>query len=82
MAHFVAKQEWPHITESLRKVLEKLPDYEQDRIAQHFLALIAKDEEDWDAAFSHSKEKLEKLRNDALKAFLSGETQPLDPEKL
>jgi hypothetical protein len=82
MPHFVANDEGPRMTDSLRKALARLPSYEQDRIAQYLLDLIAKDEADWDAAFAGSGDKLDKLRNEALKAFHAGETRLLDPEKL
>lgn len=82
MANTVANNESPRMTESLRQALERLPDYEQDRVARYLLDLVAKDEADWESDFSQSKDKLEKLKNEALEAFLAGETRPLNPEKL
>jgi hypothetical protein len=68
--------------EDLRKVVEQLPDSEQEKLAQFLLRQIAEDEERWESAFAASPEKLRKLGDEALKAFLSGETLPLDPDKL
>jgi hypothetical protein len=68
--------------EALRKVLEQMPDAEQERLAEFLIRQAAQDEEQWEAAFAQSPEKLRKLGDEALKAYLSGESIALDPEKL
>jgi hypothetical protein len=70
------------MTEKLKKALEQLPEYEQDRIGQYLLDLLEKDEAAWDAALAASPEKLFRLRDEARDAYFKGETKPLDPEKL
>ncbi len=67
--------------EDLRKVLERLPDAEQEKLAQFLVRQIAQEEEQWESAFAKSPDKLRKLGDEALRAYLSGETLPLDPEK-
>jgi hypothetical protein len=70
------------ISAKLRNVLEQIPEYEQDLLAEKLEAMLAADEAAWGAAFSDSSDKLEKLGDEALKAIHSGSTKPLDPEKL
>ena len=70
------------VREDLRKVLEQLPDAEQEKLAQFLVREMAQDEEQWESAFAGSPDKLRKLGDEALRAYLSGETLPLDPDKL
>jgi hypothetical protein len=81
---FVDKQSHTHprLTERLWYALEQFPEHEQDRLAEFLLGLLANDEALWDAAFAQSGGKLQKLRDEALKAHQTGETRLLDPEKL
>ena len=72
-------------TELLRRAFaeagEKLPDYEQDAIAEWLLAAIAADAE-WDTVLAASPDKLERLADRALKAYQAGDVETLDPSKL
>jgi hypothetical protein len=70
------------MNDKLRKVLEQLTDAEQEQLAQFLLRQMEQDEEKWESAFAESPDKLRKLGDEALQAYLSGETLPLDPEKL
>ena len=62
--------------------IEQIPDAEQEQLAKFLVRQMAQDEEQWESAFAGSPDKLRKLGDEALKAYLSGETLPLDPEKL
>jgi hypothetical protein len=70
------------VNDKLRKVLEQLTDAEQELLAQFLLRRMEQDDEQWESAFAGSPDKLRKLGDEALQAYLSGETLPLDPEKL
>jgi hypothetical protein len=57
--------------------LQKLPETEQDRVAEWLLAEI-EDERRWDEAFANSSDVLEKLAFEALEELRAGRTKPLD----
>jgi len=61
--------------------LTKLPDDQQDNVAQWILAELA-DEERWDALFARSQQTLAILAKRALANHRSGQTQDLDPDML
>ncbi len=63
------------------EVAEKLPDFEQDALAESLLAAIEADAQ-WEATLSSSRDKLERLADRALKAYQAGDTELLDPKKL
>jgi hypothetical protein len=72
------------MTKLLEKALsevQKLPEFEQDRVAEWLLAEI-EDERRWDEAFANSTDVLEKLALEALEELRTGRTKPLDPDKL
>jgi len=61
---------------------EKLPEYEQDAIAQSLLAAIAADAR-WDDILSDPAEtKAERLADRALQAYQAGYVELLDHKKL
>ncbi len=62
---------------------DKLPDFEQDILAEWLLAAIKSDAQ-WDTLLSspQDKDKLERLADRALKAYKAGDVEPLDPNKL
>ena len=70
-------------TELLKKAFseaaEKLPDFEQDALADWVLKMIAADAE-WDAPLS--EDKLGRLADRALDAYKRGDVELLDPKKL
>ncbi len=76
----------PTMTKLLKKAFEKvseeLPDHEQDEIARTLLKVIEQDERHWDAVFSQSLPKLERLAKKALADYELGLSEPLDIEKL
>jgi hypothetical protein len=68
--------------EKLKKALDLIPEHEQDQLGQYLLEMIGNDEKAWDVAFGQSLDKLKKLGDEALRDFRSGETLPLNPDKL
>jgi hypothetical protein len=70
------------LKKAFAKVSEELPDHEQDEIARTLLKVIEQDERHWEAAFSQSLPKLERLAKKALADYESGLSEPLDVEKL
>ena len=67
--------------ERLSEVEEKLPEFEQDALAESLLAMIATDA-GWDDLLSKSEDKLERLADRALEAYKRGDIELLDPKKL
>lgn len=63
------------------EVEEKLPEFEQDALAESLLAMIATDA-GWDDLLSKSEDKLERLADRALEAYKRGDIELLDPKKL
>jgi hypothetical protein len=70
-------------TELLKRAFEqvaKLPDFEQDALAEKLLALAAADA-GWDDLLVNSQDQLARLADRALQAKRS-DIEPLDPDKL
>ena len=59
----------------------KLPDPEQDVLAERLLAELA-DDQTWDSAFAGSQDKLARLAAEALAEHGAGLTQELEPDRL
>ena len=59
----------------------KLPEPEQEVLAARLLAELA-GEDDFDRAIERSSDKLAILAREALAEYHSGQTEPLDPERL
>ena len=59
----------------------KLPEPEQEVLASRLLAELAA-EDDFDRAIARSSDKLAALTREALAEYRSGQTEPLDPERL
>ena len=59
----------------------KLPDDEQDALAQAVLAELAS-ERRWDELFAGSTDVLSELAEEALAEHRAGRTKPLDPDRL
>ena len=59
----------------------KLPDSEQDVLAERLLAELADDQE-WDRAFAGSQNKLARLAAEALAGHEAGLTQELEADRL
>jgi hypothetical protein len=60
---------------------EKLPDQEQDALADWLLAEL-ESERRWELAFSGSRDALDRLAEEALAEHRAGLTQELNPETL
>lgn len=72
------------MTELLTKAISevsKLPAQEQDALASLILAEI-QSEKRWDEQFARSADQLGKMADEALKDYLEGKTEPLDPDKI
>lgn len=72
------------MTELLEKAFTeaaKLPDEDQDSLANWIMNLLAS-EQLWDKAFAKSADKLSQLANEALAHYRAGLTEELDPDKL
>ena len=59
----------------------KLPEHEQDALANFLLAELAS-ERRWTRAFADSQDLLSQLADEALAEHRAGDTQELDPEAL
>ena len=59
----------------------KLPEPEQDALAEAIRAEI-RAEEEWDKAFAGSQDELERLADEALADHRAGDTKGLDPDKM
>jgi hypothetical protein len=59
----------------------KLPDDDQDALAEAVLAELAS-ERRWDELFASSSELLSELAEEALSEHRAGRTKPLDPDRL
>jgi hypothetical protein len=88
MGTAVAGEKFAHMTELLRKAVEKMcetfPDYEQDAFATWMLDALDSEEPKWEALLSSpaGSAKLEKLVSKARKQIKAGLVKPLDPEDL
>jgi hypothetical protein len=60
---------------------EKLPEFEQDALAEWLLATIAADAQ-WDELLSKSEDKLGRLADRALEAYQRGDVELFDHQKL
>ncbi|MEO8287639.1 MAG: hypothetical protein ABI670_14520 [Chloroflexota bacterium] len=72
------------MTELLQEAFEeasKLPQEEQDAMAQWILAELAS-ERKWDEAFASSSDILAQLADAALEDYEQGRTTPIEPDKL
>ncbi|MGB8983417.1 MAG: hypothetical protein WCC12_16215 [Anaerolineales bacterium] len=66
------------------KMIEQLPESDQERVAEHLREYLAEleDEEKWDAAFSKSQDKLVYAAREARKQIAEGKSEPMDAEEL
>lgn len=72
------------MTASLEKAFAeaaKLPENEQDELAEWILRELAS-EQRWNQAFAASADVLARLADEALAEHRAGRTLPLDPEEL
>jgi ferritin-like protein len=72
------------MTKLLEKAFDetaKLPDDEQDALAQAVLAELVS-ERRWDELFAGSTDVLSELAEEALAEHRAGRTKPLDPDRL
>lgn len=72
------------MTKALEEALKeasKLPEADQDALAEAILAEI-RSEDAWEKAFAASQDVLARLADEALEEHRSGCTRPLDPKTL
>ncbi len=69
---------------TILKMIEQLPESEQDRVVEHLREYLAEleDEETWNAAFSKSQKKLVYAAHEARKQVAEGKAKPMDFKKL
>jgi len=69
---------------TIMKMIEQLPESEQDRVVEHLREYLAKldDEEKWNATFSKSQKKLVYAAREARKQVAEGKARPMDFKKL
>jgi len=65
------------------KMIEQLPESDQDRVAEHLREYLAEleDEEKWDESFAQSQDKLIYAAREARKQIAQGKSQPMDFDK-
>ena len=66
------------------KMIEQLPESDQDRVAEHLREYLAELEDDgkWDEAFAKSQDKLVYAAREARKQLAEGKSEPMDFDKL
>lgn len=66
------------------KMIEQLPESEQERVAEHLREYLAslEDEEKWDKTFSGTQDKLINAAREARKQIAEGKSEPMDFDRL
>lgn len=66
------------------KMIEQLPESEQNRLADHLREYLAEleDEQKWDESFAKSKDNLSYAAREARKQIAEGKSEPMDFDKL
>jgi hypothetical protein len=66
------------------KMIEQLPEADQERVAEHLREYLAtlEDEEKWDEAFAKTQDKLVHAAREARRQIAEGESEPMDFDKL
>ncbi|HEY3475680.1 MAG TPA: hypothetical protein VGK56_13805 [Anaerolineales bacterium] len=66
------------------KMIEQLPEAEQNRVADHLREYLAdlEDEQKWDKAFAKSQDKLIHAAREARQHISEGNSEPMDFDKL
>jgi hypothetical protein len=66
------------------KMIEQLPESDQERVAEHLREYLAEleDDERWDETFAKSQDKLIYAAREARKQIAEGKAEPLDFDKL
>ena len=69
------------LKEAFRIVVERLPEQEQDVLAEAIIAEVAGDA-GWDKRFEQSQESLAAMADEALADARAGRTRRLDPSRI
>jgi len=66
------------------KMMESLPEPEQDRVVDHLREYIAdlREEMQWEATFQKTQSQLVAAARRAKQEIAAGQAQPLDPDQL
>lgn len=74
----------PPAVNTIIKMIEQLPESEQDRVAEHLRDYLTdlEDEEKWDEAFARTQDKLIHAAREARKQIAEGKSEPMDFNKL
>jgi hypothetical protein len=69
---------------TILKMIEQLPESEQDRVVEHLREYLAEleDEEKWNASFAKSQGKLVYAAHEARKQVAEGKARSMDFKKL
>ena len=68
---------------TLLKMIERLPESEQERVVEHLREYLAEleDEETWNESFAKSQKKLVYAARQARKQIAEGKAKPMDFKK-
>jgi hypothetical protein len=66
------------------KMIEQLPESDQERVAEHLCEYLAdlEDEEKWEGVFARSQDKLVYAAREARNQLAEGKSEPMDFDKL
>jgi hypothetical protein len=66
------------------KMIEQLPESDQERVAEHLREYLAELEEEqmWDETFAKSRDKLVDAAREARRQIAEGKSEPMDFDKL
>ena len=66
------------------KMIEGLPEADQERVAEHLREYLAtlQDDEKWDEAFASTQAKLVQAAREVRKQISEGQSEPMDFDKL
>ena len=72
------------VVNTIIKMIEQLPEADQERVAEHLREYLAEleDDEKWDEAFAKSQDKLVYAAREARKQVAEGKSEPMDFDKL
>jgi tRNA(Ser,Leu) C12 N-acetylase TAN1 len=77
----VEEAEMTKALEEVFREASKLPEAEQDALAEAIKAEIEA-EKDWDKSFASSLDVLGRLADEAIADHRAGRTKPIDPDKM
>lgn len=69
---------------TILKMIEDLPEYRQDQLAEHLREYLAdlEDEQQWDETFARTQDKLTYATREAEHQIAEGKSEPMDFSRL